>query len=46
MKVKITTKIIDKKAQKILPVKHSVGNNYKVLSITLKEKNVTKTMFV
>mgnify|MGYP003111337112 CR=1 len=46
MKVKITTTTIDKKTQKVLPVKHSADNNYKVLSITLKEKNVTKTVFI
>ena len=46
MKIKVTTPTTEKKSFKLLPVRHSDANNYKVLSITLKKKNVTKTIFV
>ena len=39
-----TTKI-EKKSSRIIPVKKS-SNSYSVLSLTLKKKNVTKTLFL
>ena len=46
MKLKITKTNIDKKSSRILSVKHSDSNSYSVLSLTLKKKDVTKTVFI
>lgn len=46
MKVKITEQEILKKTSKTVDVRQSNGDSYKVLSITLKKKNNTKTLFI
>ena len=46
MKLKITKTNTTKKSSRILSVKHSNANRYNVLSLTLKKKDVTKTIFV
>jgi hypothetical protein len=46
MKVKITTPEITKKSTKIIDIKQSNGDAYKVLSITLKKKDKSKTLFI
>ena len=45
MKIKTTKTKIDKKSFRIIPVRKS-SNSYSVLSLTLKKKNVTKTLFL
>tara|TARA_R100001443_G_scaffold115569_2_gene133646 strand:+ start:370 stop:510 length:141 start_codon:yes stop_codon:yes gene_type:complete len=46
MKIKITEHKIEKKSTKMISVKHSSANTYKVPSITLKKKDVTQTLFL
>ena len=46
MKIKITNHEIDKKSTKMISVRHSHANTYKVPSVTLKKKDVTKTLFL
>ena len=46
MKIKITETKIIKKSSTVADVIHSNGNSYRVLSITLKKKNNTKTLFI
>ena len=46
MKLKITKTDIAKKSSRILSVKHSSANSYSVLSLTLKKKDITKTVFI
>jgi len=46
MKLKITTHTTTKKSSRILNVKHSNADNYTVLSLTLKKKDVNKTVFI
>jgi len=46
VKVSITISEIVKKTTKVVDVEQSNGDAYKVLSITLKKKNKTKTLFI
>ncbi len=46
MKIKVTEHKIEKKSTKMVSVRHSSANTYKVPSITLKKKDVTKTLFL
>ena len=46
MKIKVTEHTIEKKSTKMVSVRHSSSNTYKVPSITLKKKDVTKTLFL
>ncbi len=46
MKLKITKEKVEKKSSRIVPIKKNNSNSYSVLSLTLKKKNVTKTMFL
>ena len=46
MKLKITENTIDKKTPRIIHVKHLDTNSYKVHSLILKKKDVTKTVFI
>jgi len=46
VKVTITIPEIVKKTTKVVDVKQSNGDVYEVLSITLKKKNKTKTLFI
>ena len=46
MKVKITEQEILKKTSQTVDVRQSNGDSYKVLSVTLKKKNNTKTLFI
>ena len=47
MKLKITTHTINKKSSRMVSIKHpDTNNSYRVLSVTLKKKDITKTIFV
>ena len=46
MKIKVTEHKIEKKSTKMVSVRHASANTYKVPSITLKKKDVTKTLFL
>ena len=45
MKLKTTKTKTEKKSSRIIPVKKS-SDSYSVLSLTLKKKTVTKTLFL
>ena len=46
MKIKVTKHTIEKKSTKMVSVRHSDSNTYKVPSVTLKKKDVTQTLFL
>jgi len=46
MKIKVTKHTIEKKSTKMISVRHSDANTYKVPSVTLKKKDVTQTLFL
>ena len=46
MKVKITKQEIVKKSTKVANVKHSSSFSYRVVSITLKQKDKTQVIFM
>tara|TARA_R110000851_G_scaffold191988_1_gene342527 strand:- start:91 stop:231 length:141 start_codon:yes stop_codon:yes gene_type:complete len=46
MKIKVTKPTIEKKSTKMVSVRHSSANTYKVPSVTLKKKDVTQILFL